>query len=428
MQHLQTILRRSAGATDFARAASARLRALFVATSLVAGCNALQSDAPRGLHPEVRVEHFLRNRCGSIAERPCQVDADCPVGACVSVLPSDAGAFGRDGGHTVRIGDRILWQFGDSFAVAGMKSATAAWGSVHDPLSLRDAVDEKGEPSQFLRFTASEAAFNDARSEPPSCCFAREACPASEPYCQCPAETDCAVRIALWPGDGVETSPGQATLYYDRQIVGVAPYDFTAAGIGVATVRDGAPSATRLVDAAGEPVLLFAADEPHFARGLAVGEADGTYFYLYANTRRAGCAVDVLLARVPTTRMAERGHYRFWDGSGWSAHLADARPIAASILGGLGSIGWNDHLRAYLSTWSDICTGGDTLLLRTAPAPQGPWGPAIAVDLAPLGAGADAYYGMVHPEFGRGRDLLVTYFQPLEEVYGQMRVVRLRLP
>jgi len=221
---------------------------------------------------------------------------------------------------------------------------------------------------------------------------------------------------------------GGATIYYDRQIVGVAPYDFAGAGIGVATVRAGAPTATRMLTDSGEPVLLFAADEPHFARGMQVDDPDGSFFYLYANTNRVGCSVDVLLARVPLEHMSERAHFRFWTGSQWSATLADARPIARSIPGALGSVSWNEHLQAYLSVWSDICTGGQVLALRSAPAPQGPWSEAVAVDLTPLGAQPDAYYGMAHPEFGRGREIVVTYFQPLDLVYGQMRLLRLTLP
>jgi hypothetical protein len=322
----------------------------------------------------------------------------------------------------------VLWQFGDSFTDAGMLSSTAGWSDTHDPLSMRDATGATGLPVAFLPFTPDEQQFNDAHATPPACCSENAGCPQGKPYCSCPAATVCTQRMALWPGDGIETGDGVATIYYDRQLAGVAPYDFADAGIGVATVRRDAASAERRLDANGDPVWLFAAGEPHFARGLRVDGPAGAFFYLYANTNRFTCAVDVLLARVPVAHMAERAQYRFWDGAGWSADLAAAVPVATGITAGLGSVAWNQHLGAYLSVWSDICTGGDKLALRTASAPQGPWSDATLVDLAPLGAGPAAYYGMQHPEFGRGAELLVSYFQPVGVVDGQMRLLRLTLP
>lgn len=402
---------------------------LLLSTLLVSGCSlAAHREPVRVDLAGARAEHWRPNRCGEVADAACTRDSDCPWGPCVSVLPTDAGAFGRDGGHTLALGERVLWQFGDSFTDAGMLSSTAGWSDTHDPLSMRDAAGADGLPVAFLPFTPDEQQFNDAHATPPACCSENAGCPRGTPYCECPAGTVCTQRMALWPGDGIETGDGVATIYYDRQLAGVAPYDFTDAGIGVATVRRDAASAQRLLDANGEPVWLFAAGEPHFARGLRVDGPDGSFFYLYANTNRFACAVDVLLARVPVDGMADRTQYRFWDGAGWSAGLAAAVPVAKGITAGLGSVAWNQHLGAYLSVWSDICTGGDKLALRRAPAPQGPWSDATLVDLAPLGAGPAAYYGMQHPEFGNDAELLVSYFQPVGVVDGQMRLLRLKLP
>lgn len=373
------------------------------------------------------VSYLTPNRCAAVAERACRSEDDCPEGPCVSVLPTTAGAYGRDGGHTVRLGDRVLWQFGDSFTDAGILSSTAGWSDVRDPRTMRDCTEESGRPAQFLPFTAAERRFNEARAEPPACCRAWRECPDVEPNCRCPAATDCTVRLALWPGDGVESAPGVATVFYDRQRVGVAPYDFHAAGVGAATVRLGAAHAERVLRPDGEAAFVFSPDEPSFYRGFrGAGEDDG-YFYVHAAVQRRGCAVDVLLGRVAIARMAERSAFLFWNGAGWSADLGGARPIAAGIVGGLGSIAWNDHLRAYLSVWNDLCTGGNQLLLRAAPVPQGPWSEPTVVDLEPFAARADAYYGTLHPAFGRGSELLLTYFQPLDDVYGQLRLLQLRL-
>lgn len=395
---------------------------------LANGCSLVAGGAMPRRNAVVGVEHFRLNRCGAIAEHPCRADSECPTGPCVSVLPSDAGAFGRDGGHTIAVGDRVLWIFGDTFTESGLVTMTAGWSDGDDPLSLRDVVDGEGRPAPFLAFTSSEQLFNVLHAAPPECCFEQDGCPNDSPYCHCPARTVCTTRVALWPGDGTATGPNEATWYYDRQIVGAAPYDFTSAGVGVATIHAGASAATRALDRRGKARLVFTADEPSFTRGLRIDEEDGAYFYAYATVNRQGCAVDVLLARVPVAQMAERARFRFWDGSGWAATLADAEPVVHAIAGGLGTVVWNEHLGAYLSLWSDLCTGGNVLMLRVAPAPQGPWSDALEIDIASLGASPDAYYGMTHPEFGREREILVSYFQPLAAVYGQMRLLRIELP
>jgi hypothetical protein len=148
---------------------------------------------------------------------------------------------------------------------------------------------------------------------------------------------------------------------------------------------------------------------------------------VYATVNRVGCAVDIVVGRVETASIDSRASYEFWNGSGWQPELEQAVPILPQVPGGLGSVTWNTYLGQYLSGWSDLCTGGRTFLLRTARRPEGPWSGALAVDLGSIGASRDTYYGLLHPEFGSDRSLLISFFQPIEAVYGQIRVARLTL-
>jgi len=191
-------------------------------------------------------------------------------------------------------------------------------------------------------------------------------------------------------------------------------------------VRAGDQTAAREVGDDGMPLMIFGATAPGFARGLVVND-DRARFYVYANVNRPGCAVDVVAGRVEIGTIGERNRYEFWDGSAWQPELNKARPILEQVPGGLGSITWNTYLKQYLSGWSDLCTGGRKFVMRTAPGPEGPWSGPLAGDLGRIGASPDAYYGLLHPEFGSGRSLLISFFQPIEEVYGQIRVARLTL-
>lgn len=341
------------------------------------------------------------------------------------MLSTDAPSFGRDGGHTLRVGDLVLWVFGDTFTLAGMLSSTAGWSRLSDPQRLSEATDADGMPIQFFPYTTEEMAFNESHADVPDCCRNRAGCPIDRPYCNCHAETDCAERIALWPGDG-HADGDSGWLYYEKFVIGAAPYDFRRVGVGRAQVRSGDSTAARELDADGSPRMIFGATEPGFARGVTVNE-DRARFYVYANVNRRECAVDVVAGRVAVAAMGDRSSYEFWDGSGWQRELNEARPILKQVPGGLGSVMWNDYLGRYVSAWSDLCTGGRTLLVRTSPRPEGPWSGQMAVDLGPVGASREAYYGLLHPEFGSGRSLLLSFFQPVEQVYGQIRVARLTL-
>jgi hypothetical protein len=402
---------------------TARLLSSFVFATTIAACAAIRPTWPQ--IRSVEVADARLNRCASERAEACASDRDCRGARCVAVIGSNAPSHGRDGGHTVRIGTEVLWIFGDTFTPAGMLSSTAGWSRLSDAQTLVEATDAAGLPVQFFPYTLEEAEFDAAHADVPTCCENQAGCPVDNRYCHCTGE-NCAKRIALWPGDGVALNADEAMLYYEKFVIGAAPYDFLRVGVGLARLRRGEATASRALDPNGMPRFIFGAREPGFARGVVVAE-DPARFYLYANVNRRECAVDVVVGRVELTRMAERASYEFWDGSDWVSEMSLAEPILTQVPGGLGSVIWNDHLGAYLSAWNDVCTGGRTLLMRTAKRPEGPWSPAFGVDLAPLGATRDAYYGLLHPEFGSGRSLLLTYFQPLGVVSGQIRVVRLTL-
>lgn len=371
-----------------------------VAALAVVGCQAMRPAAPREL-AVARVEML-------------------------GEFTTIAWSYGRDAGNSTRMGDDILWIFGDTFTWEGLPSATAAWSTVDQPLRLAEPIDVWFGSMQFYPYSAAETAYNES-ADPPACCKEYAACPDTDLYCRCPPSTDCTTRIALWPGDLLNVADDWAVNVYEKVQIGSAPYDFRHLGTGIATVRHGDTTAHRPTGPDGEPLLLFSADEPNFLRATLVGRGRRRTAYLYAVSNRQGCEVDILLARVDLARVFDRAAYDFWDGAGWSASLDRAAPILAGINGGLGSVTWNDHLGAYLSAFNDICTGGDVLVLRRAPRPEGPWSEPVTIDLAPLGATPDAYAGQIHASLGSGHAPFFTYYQPDPREIGRVRLGRIHL-
>jgi hypothetical protein len=357
------------------------------------------------------------------APAPLHVAAVEAVGA----FTTSAAAYDRDGGSSAAIGSSIVWIFGDTITPSGLRSATAAWSAPESPLRLREATDARGAPFQFFPFTAEEAAFNEAHAAPPACCADQSGCDPGAPYCHCGAGTDCARRVALWPGDPVATGPREGIAYFEKLVIGVAPYDFRHVGDGLVRFAEGDAVARRTSILGEAPALLFSAPEPNFLHAVPGRGAARSLLYVYGTIEHGDCTSDVVVSRVARDRAGERAAYEFWTSRAWSAALGEARPILKDIAGQLGSVMWDDYLGRYLSAFSDACTGGDELHVRSAPRPQGPWSEPAVVDLAPLGATPASYAGTLHPALGAGRTVYFSYYQPAPDFLGVVHLATLRL-
>ncbi|GIW39646.1 MAG: hypothetical protein KatS3mg076_0223 [Candidatus Binatia bacterium] len=391
-----------------------------LAAVLLPAC-AWRPGGSRGLPPALSVEHFSPNRCSLSVDFPCREDRECPPGeSCVSALVTEADVEMRDGGHSALVGEKILWVFGDTISSdRTLRSATAAWSALGSPWKLEEEVDERNRPRQFFPFTSTELEFNERTL--PSCCEEQEGCPPGDPYCRCPPRTDCRVRIALWPGDVVDRGDGSAFCLYEKLFVGAAYYDYRRVYTGVAVARSGRTVAERLRAGDGTPLVLFRGDEPRFLHATAVGET----VYVWGSANREGCVVDVFLGRVPRARLAEREAFEFWNGHGWVPEVAEASPVLTRAQGGLGSVVWSDALRRFVAAYADLCTGGNKVLLRFSPKPEGPWSEPLVLDLAPFGASPDAYYALLHSALSRSGFLVLSYFDFAGPEKGQIRLLRL---
>jgi hypothetical protein len=376
-------------------------RFLFLCTILAAGCATVVAQRPRPL----QVQHIES----------------------LGLFSTNASAYGRDAGNSGRVGDHIIWIFGDTLTPSGLRTATAGWSRGNNPFRLEEAVDRRNSPYAFFPFSEEEQAFNEAHAEPPECCLEYESCPPENRYCECSPATDCATRIAIWPGDVFEVSPGEAIVYYDSFIIGSAPYDFERLGTGLARFAEGDFVSQRILAADEKPMKVFTAREPGFTTGALVQEETGPTIYLYATTDPVVCKIDVLIARVPLAQAADRNAYTFWNGSGWVEDLPAAQPILDDVEGGIGSVMWNEYLGSYLSGTSGLCTGGSKFFMRTAPRPEGPWSEPVKIDLAQLAATRDSYAGIFHPELGNSRHLVISFYVPKEAFEGRLRLALITL-
>jgi len=306
----------------------------------------------------------------------------------------------RDGGASVRVGNRVLWTFGDTLMTVtatdgfNYRSATAAWGALAAPLALDEPLDSAGAPFQLLPYAPDEAAYNSAHG---------------------PME-----RYALWPGGAIAAPGGnEAWVFYQRLLVHPGDLNYQPLDVGLARLTTGSTIATR------DPAPLFTAPTPAYSLAAL---ADGGFVYLYAVTPVAGqldstCTV----VRAPLARADDPAAWAAWDGGAWNADLTRAATVLHGPPGDL-SVSFNAHLGGYLAVYSGIFS--NDVWMRTASRPEGPWSDARQLFTAMAPTSGNDYAGKEHPELARenGDGIVVSTARPTGTLRGEVRLALVELP
>jgi hypothetical protein len=319
---------------------------------------------------------------------------------------------GRDGGYSARFGGLSVWVFADTPLNAPSedgsrwRSSTRGWTGNFDArngVALRDSVDRKGAPGEFLPFTPDELAYNAAHN--------REEL------------GEARSRWGLWPGPlVVEPKTGKAIVFYSKVMCGNGPWAFESVGQSIALWDDLDHQPVRLEVRLGadEPTLLFPkGDAPPAAGAVAVG--DSIYAY---DCRKEGMAFSCIVGRAKFSEALKRASWRFFAGNGrwsddWNAAVAVMN--AAPML----SVHWNKHIGRFLAVYSAPLV--NTIEIRTAERPEGPWsaGRVVVTGIAPKTKGTWDYCGMAHAELARddGRVEYFTYCRETGFLASEIRLV-----
>jgi Domain of unknown function (DUF4185) len=145
-----------------------------------------------------------------------------------------------------------------------------------------------------------------------------------------------------------------------------------------------------------------AAGNENFQQGAFMRPGDG---YVYSFGTPAGRGGPAFLARVPQGVVPDLTKYQYWnsDRNAWvPSNPAAATPVFPGPVGEM-SAQYNNYLKQYLVLY---CNGGNDVVARTAPAPQGPWSPEqLLVPSMQFPGGIYAPY--LHP-WSTGKDVYFT--------------------
>jgi hypothetical protein len=342
------------------------------------------------------------------------------------VESSDRGAIGanpkilgRDGGYSGVFAGYAIWLYGDTFLAhpnaQGQTLISDSWSFTSD-FNAQDGItgfqereDSVGAPTMLLELTAAEQAFNAAHAGNP---------------CQ---QQPCGARWALWPGAMVaDPARNRALVFY--QLVSAQPgnFNFQTIGYSVAVWQNFAdlPQRPTINPAAAHPDLLFSQSQPSFGSAALV-KGDTLYAYGCYNSN---FSVPCVLGRVNLADVTNLSVWTFYAGNGnWSSQPSDARWVfsANHIL----NVSWNDYLQRYVAVYNQPLSGN--VMIRTAPAPEGPWSAEVMAfeALQPAPGQSPVDDAQAHPEYNAngGQTIFVTYTHGTGPFTSEERLVSVQL-
>jgi Domain of unknown function (DUF4185) len=185
-------------------------------------------------------------------------------------------------------------------------------------------------------------------------------------------------------------SPGQWTTNFSA--IAVSSDNGQNWGVYPGTIRTPAPDSLT-----GQ--VPYAGGNENFQQGAFVRPGDG---YIYSFGTPSGRSGSAYVARVPQGFVPDLTKYQYWnsDNGSWvPTNPAAATPVIPGPVGEL-SAQYNTYLKQYLVLY---CNNNGDVVDRTAPAPQGPWGPEQMIVSGSQFPGG-VYAPFLHP-WSTGRDL-----------------------
>lgn len=339
----------------------------------------------------------------------------------LGTIPPNPDILGRDGAFSAVFQGYSVWLYGDTFLANpnadGRGLISDSWSYTTD-LNAQDGItgfeerlDSSGAPTMILVETPAEFAFNQAHNGNP---------------CQI---QPCGARWALWPATVVtNTANNQALVFYNLVYAVPGAFNFQGIGNSVAIWQDfnGQPQrpAFNPPIVPDHPDLMFNQNQPNF--GSAAFIQDGV-LYVYgcgipSDSNDKGCR----LAKVDPANVVDLSAWSYYTGNGnWSPQINNAVSVFddANIV----SVSWNDYLQQYVAVYSQVLS--QNVVMRTAPAPEGPWSREVTAFVAMQPSSGNVYDAHAHSEYDAngGQTIYVTYSRATGAFTSEVRLVAVQL-
>lgn len=174
----------------------------------------------------------------------------------------------------------------------------------------------------------------------------------------------------FWPRAGLAQKNGYFLFYSIMNNFGVGPYDYFRVGQGIAWAQKPEGPYSRIKNKDSD--FFWNDTEPAFGSAL-LTDRDG-WVYVYGRYASEPAKYSAALAKVKPEDLKVKEKYLYYSSEvssqSWTTDINEVSPVFENIAEEF-SVSYNNYLKAYLAFYFDTQT--DTAVLRTAPAPWGPW-------------------------------------------------------
>jgi hypothetical protein len=338
----------------------------------------------------------------------------------IGMVPTNPDIAGRDEAYSASFQGYSIWLYGDTGLqkpdASGRTFISNSWSYTSDfngPPSaahFQERLDSVGSPSMLIQETPDERSYNLAHYGD-----------------GCPDAPDCGERWAIWPSTMVtDPTTGYGLVFYMLEWIDSFG-KFTEQGTSVAIWKsfDQLPQRPSFNPAivSGHSDLMFSSNETGFGSAALISNG---MLYVYgchhADPLDKGCQV----ARVSPATVQDKATWTYYAGNGtWSSYESAAVTVFTGL--DIVSVAWNNYVQRYVACYDAL--GTQDVVLRTAPAPEGPWSDELLAFTSMLNSdGSPAYDAQAHVEFDAngGQTIYVTYTNNMTN--GSVnRVVQLNL-
>jgi hypothetical protein len=168
---------------------------------------------------------------------------------------------------------------------------------------------------------------------------------------------------------------------------------------------------------------MFGQNEPTF--GSAAVIANGVLYVYGCGNSLDGQDKGCRLGKVNPATVQDRSTWLFYSGgTAWSSSVSQAVPVFNGL--DILSVSWNSYLQRYSTVYSSFFS--QNVVMRTSPAPEGPWSDELLLFTAPVDAG-NTYDAQAHSEYDAngGQTIYVTYSRSLGNFRSEIRLVQVKL-
>lgn len=308
------------------------------------------------------------------------------------------GWLGADVAYSIPLGtDKTLWLFGDTFVGRVSDGKRIKPRMIHSSIALQ----EIGGPPQFFYPTNKSGAPTSLLRSP-------------------------APRSDFWLLDGERTGHGlyffmQQVQWLDSSIWG---FKCTATWLAYVDNPDDPPAHWKMT-MRQLPFTTLPGGQDVIMGCETLTSGGYLYIYGYSNPENASAQKSAILARVPEGKLDDVSAWQYFSKGDWTNDFQKSTPLFDGV-GAEGSVSWQPFLKKFIFVYTDGIWG--TIVMRTAEAPEGPWGEPVKLYQCPemqISPAVFCYAGKGHPELSASNELLISYAvnsQKESEVFNDTRL------